>query len=79
MNHLEFVVQGIVLIAIGIYGLRFKEGKINLSPEKEALREKRLSSKNVPHLLSVLSIIAIFGGVILLIIAIWSVVLKSIN
>jgi hypothetical protein len=42
MNDIEMLIEAVVLVFGGIYGLRFKDGKLELSPEKEALREQRL-------------------------------------
>ena len=74
MRDFIALIQGIIFIYIGIYGLRFKEGKLKLSPEKEALREQRLKSKNMQILLSALSGLSILGGVIFIIVSLYPII-----
>jgi len=75
MNDIVTLIEAIFLIYAGFYGLRFKDGKLELSPEKKALREQRLKTKNMHTILSVLSVFCIFGGVILFLVSIWSIIL----
>lgn len=56
MNDIVTLIEAIFLIYGGFYGLRFKDGKLELSPEKKALREQRLKTKNMHTILSVLSV-----------------------